>query len=361
MVYADRQFNDSGKIPTDSNFWDQPIERFVSGDTIITAFSKVIGEQFFMPIKTPTLPMYNRFAGGSLRAGAGFTERIVCKNASKHYKPKASASDALSFYDTDGIERTYAVNVAGWRPITIPSDLATFDEFVNGSDIEKLNSYIYDNNVLNYQRDIESIIQKYVSSTIKNKVEIDYDSTDYPALIMSISEIANDIMGEKTAYNEMTDAENLTFYHGADMGVYAFIDKTLYDKIMSSKAYLPNPDRIIENVEFIPMIDGIATPITTAEWTAGPNTGLEWDNKPVAIDENKPDIILCDKRKFEYKPVRGSYRVTTNINGAGDFTNFHLLYKACMVNRPWYNGVRVELSDVNADAEPTPEPDDNNS
>ena len=355
MVYADGQFNYSGKIPTESNFWNQPVNRFVSGDTLITKFSKVIGEQFFMPIKTPTIPMYNRFAGASLRAGAGFTERMVCKNVSKHFKPKATASDALSFYDTDGIEKTYNENIAGWRPITIPSDLATFDEFINGSDIEKLNSYIYDNNVLNYQRDVESMIEKYVSSTIKNDTTIDYDPSDYPALIIALSEIANALMGEKTAYNELTDAENLTIYHGADMGLYAFIDKALYDKIMSSKAYLPNPDRIIENVEFIPMIDGNATPITTAEWTAGPNSGLEWDNKPVAIDEDKPDIIICDKRKFEYKPIRGTYRVTSNINGAGDFTNYHLLYRACLVNRPWYNGIRINLNDVTADSDATPD------
>ena len=248
MVYADRQFNYSGKIPTESNFWDQPIDRFVSGDSLITKFSRVIGEQFFMPIKTPTLPMYNRFAGASLRAGAGLTERMVCKNPSKHYNPKASASDALSFYDTAGIEKNYTENIAGWRPITIPSDLATFDEFVNGSDIEKLNSYIYDNNVMGYQRDVESIIEKYVSSTIKNDDTLDYDPSDYPSLIIGLSEIANSMMGEKTAYNELTDDENLTIYHGADTGIYAFIDKSLYDKIMSSKAYLTNPDRIIENV-----------------------------------------------------------------------------------------------------------------
>ena len=352
MVYADEQFNYSGKIPTESNFWDQPVNRFVSGDTLITKFSRVIGEQFFMPIKVPTLPMYNRMAGASLRAGAGLTERIVCKNPSKHFKPKATANDALSFYDTEGIEKTYTENIAGWRPITLPSDLATFDEFINGSDIEKLNSYIYDNNVMGYQRDVESIIEKYVSSTVKHKETVDFDPTDYPALIIKLSELANSMMGEKTVYNDLTDAENQTIYHGADNGIYAFIDKALYDKIMSSKAYLPNPDRIIENVEFIPMIDGNATPITTAEWTAGPNTGLSWDSKPVAIDEAKPDIILIDKRKYEYKPIRGTYKVTTNINGAGDFVNHHLLYRAMLISRPWYSAIRINLNDVTAETDP---------
>ena len=356
MVYADGQFNYSGKIATDSNFWDQPVDRFVLGDSFITKFSRVIGEQFFMPIKSPVIPMYSRFVGGSLRAGAGLTERIVCKSPTKHIKLKATGEDALKFYDTAGIEKNYEVNIGGWRPVTIPSDLATFDEFVNGSDIEKLNSYIYDNNVMGYQRDVESIIEKYVSSTIKNKATVEYDPTDYPSLIANLSELANNMMGEKTAYNELTDNENATIYHGAEKGIYAFIDKAIYDKVMSSKAYLPNPDRVIENVEFVPMIDGLATPITTEEWTAGPDTSLSWDSKPVAIDESKPDIILMDKRKFEYKPVRGSYKVNNNFNGAGDFNNIHLVYRAMILNRPWYNGVRVYLDDGST-PEPEPEPE----
>lgn len=349
MVYADGQFNYSGKIATDSNFWDQPVDRFVVGDSFVSKFSRVIGEQFFMPIKSPITPMYNRFAGSGIDAGSGITERIVCKNPTKHLKLKATAQDALGFYDTSGIEKNYDVNIAGWRPITIPSDLATFDEFTKGSEIAKLNAYIYDNNVNGYQRDIESIIQKYVSSTIKNKETIEYDPTDYPSLIANLGALATNLMGEKTAYNELTSAENDTIYHGADMGIYAFIDKTLYDKVMSSKAYLPSPDKVIENVEFIPIIDGIATPITTAEWTAGPDTSLSWDNKPVAIDESKPDIILMDKRKFEFKPVRGSYKVNNNFNGAGDFNNVHLVYRAMILNRPWYNGVRVYLDDGSND------------
>ena len=355
MVYADEQFNYSGKIATDSNFWKQPVDRFVSGDTIIPKFSRVIAEQFFMPIKTPVTPMYQRIVGASVKAGFGVTERMVCKTPTKHFKAKATANDALGYYDTDGIEKTYEVNVAGWRPITLPSDLTTFDEMINGSDIEKLNSYIYDNNVMNYQRDIESMIEKYVSSTIKNKATIDYDSTDMISLIMSLSEKATAMMGEKTAFNELTTDENNSIYHGASDGVVAYIDKALYDKIMSNKAYLPNPDRVIENVEFVPMIDGNATPITTAEWNAGRGESggdtIEWDNKPVAIDEDKPDIILMDKRKFEYRPVRNSYKINENINGAGDFKNIHLVYKGMLFNRPWYNGLRIYINDTSVETE----------
>ena len=98
MVYADEQFNYSGKIATDSNFWKQPVDRFVSGDTIIPKFSRVIAEQFFMPIKTPVTPMYQRIVGGSVKAGFGVTERMVCKTPTKHFKAKGNVKVTKHHY-----------------------------------------------------------------------------------------------------------------------------------------------------------------------------------------------------------------------------------------------------------------------
>ena len=340
---ADSVFNASGKIPTDSDFWKQPVDRFVSDDGFITKFSRVIGEQFFMPLKAPLTPMYQRITEGPISAGVGFTERIVAKNVTKKFKPKATAQDAFGFYDTEGIEKSYKVNIGGWRPISVPSNLATFDSFTSGDQISKLNDFIYQNNVNGYQRDIESMIEKYVSSTIKNEVSITYKEDDSVSLYNKISDIALKMMGEKTPYNELSDAENKKIYHGAD-SVIAYIDADIYYKMMSNKAVLPSPNEIITNVEFVPMIDGLATPLTTKEYNAGSDTGLTWGDKPVAIDKPKPNLIMVDKRKFGYRPVASSYKITQNINGAGDFVNFHLVYKGCLFNRPWYNGIRAVLT-----------------
>lgn len=346
---VDTQFNTSGKIPTDSNFWDQAVDEFVTSEGFTPKFSRVIAEQVFLPVKSPLITMYNRFTEKPIESGAGFTERIMGKTTSKHFNPKASADDAFRFYDSEGIEKTYKVNVAGWRPVSIPSDLATFDMFTKGSQIARLNDEIYNVMINGYQRDIESMVQKYVSSTIKNDTELTYDPSDLPGLLGQISTLANDLIGEKTAYNELSNDENALIYHGADKGLYAFIDKSLYDKIKNSKAYLPNPSELVENVEFVPVIDGLATPITTAEWETGRGEAdsedtLTWDSKPVAIDESKPDIIICDKRKFGVRPVIRSYKINTNKNGSGDFNNLHMVYKMAIFNRPWYNGIRVTVT-----------------
>ena len=97
--FIDGVFNTSGKIPTNSNFWDAGIDEFVTSDGITSGFSRVIGEQVFRPVKSPQIKFYERFAGKPINSGRGWTERAIAKTVAKKYKPKATANDDLSFYE----------------------------------------------------------------------------------------------------------------------------------------------------------------------------------------------------------------------------------------------------------------------
>ena len=93
MAYIDDVFNKSGKIPTDSNFWEQDVDQFVAGDTITSGFAQVIGEQVFRPLMSPTTPFYNKFAGRVINSGYGWTENALYKKDAKRFNPKATAND----------------------------------------------------------------------------------------------------------------------------------------------------------------------------------------------------------------------------------------------------------------------------
>ena len=50
---------------------------------------------------------------------------------------------------------------------------------------------------------------------------------------------------------------------------------------------------------------------------------------------------MCAKDRMEYRPVAGSYKVNLQVNGAGDFTNEHLIYRGAIASKVWANAVRI--------------------
>lgn len=340
MAYIDKTFNTSGKLATDSDFWDGPVSDFVTSDGITDGFGRVIAEQVFKPLNAPTTPFYNRIVGAPLNLGQGWTERALNKRGVKHFQPKATAQDTLGFYDSSGIQKTYELNVAGWVPASMPSDLATAEMMMENYSIGQLNDRIVDTVIDAYQQAMESNIEKYVVSSIKNKMNIDF--TDPIDGFGKLMDIAVNFLGDEIHYNELTDDENAGIYtHSTDVIVY--LPKKLMNAYRNAKATLPSPNELVSNVQFVELVNDIATPITTAEWDAGRGEGsvIAWDNKPVAIDEDKPDIVMTSGSKFVYRPYRGTYRTGIQRNVAGDFENIHLLWKGAIANHPWDNGLRI--------------------
>lgn len=342
MSYTDDVFNTYGKIPTDSDFWKQSIDNFVSGNGFTNGFRKVLGEQIFkpnLPIKTP---FYSRFAGRPIDAGVGWTERALYDSGVKKWNPKATASDALDYVDSEGVEKSFTINMEMWKKVSVPSDLASLDDFLARNSIGTLNSLIVDANIRAYQNAIESMIQKKAVSNTKNEMTVDIDTDGIVNVMGQIMDKATEMMSDDFHYNELTEEQNKKLITRSDK-IYLFINQKYINAYRNAKANLPSPDELVSNVEVVPMANAIAKPITTAEFTAGPDTGLTWTEKPVAIDKPAPIAYMVGSGKIEYRPVRGSYKINEQFNPAGDFTNSHLIARGAIAVRPWENAVRVNL------------------
>lgn len=344
MTFTDTVFNTSGKIPTESNFWKQSLDNFVTSEGITAGFRRVIGEQVFKPLKDVRMPFYQRFVGAPITAGSGWTERALKYSAMDHWNPKATAEDDLKFYDSNGIEKTFEINVRGTKSVSVPSLLESPEMFVNRSGVGKLNSMLVDNVIQIYQRSIESEIQKKAISLTKAEMEVDIATDGIVDVMGNIMDKASEMLSDDYHYNELTEDENANLISRSSK-VYLFMNQAYVNAYRNAKASLPSPSELVDNVELVPMVNALATPITTAEFTAGPRTGVTWTtaDKPVAVDKPAPIAFLCGSDKVVYRPVEGSYKVNLKENGKGDFVNEHLIYKGAIAVRPWENSIRINL------------------
>lgn len=344
MAFTDTVFNMSGKIPTESNFWSQSLDNFVTSEGITAGFKRVIGEQVFKPLKDVRMPFYQRFAGAPITAGSGWTERALKYSAMDHWNPKATAEDDLKFYDSDGIEKTFEINVRGTKSVSVPSLLESPEMFVNRSGVGTLNSMLVDNVIQIYQRGIESEIQKKAISLTKAEMTVDIATDGIVDVMGDIMDKASEMLSDDYHYNELTEDENANLITRSSK-VYLFMNQAYVNAYRNAKASLPSPGELVDNVELVPMVNALAKPITTVEFTAGPRTGVTWTtaDKPVAVDKPAPIAFLCGSDKVVYRPVEGSYKVNLKENGKGDFVNEHLIYKGAIAVRPWENSIRINL------------------
>ena len=343
--FYDNVFNTSGKFATNAKFWEAYTDSFVSAEGITSGFSKVLGEQVFRPLGSFETPMYNRFAGKPLPVGAAWRERALYNTFARHFKPKATAEDDLGFVDSEGLEVNYNVDVAGWVKVSIPTELETIEMMINNGEVGQINDLLVDNVIRTYQMGIESDIEKKLVSNIQAEDTIDF--TDGVQAVKDINKLAIRMKGNNYHYNQLSDAQNERLITRSEK-VLAFIDADVLEHMRESFASLPSPERISENVEFIPMYDGCPTPITTAEYNAGgtdaSGTVITWSAEPIAIDEDKPVCILVSDKICTYRPLVSSYRMGLSKNNAGDFTNQHLAWKGAIAIRPWENAIRLNQS-----------------
>lgn len=346
MAYMDNEFNTRGKIPTESNFWDEAGD-FVTSTGITPEFSRVIGEQVFKPVSSPSTPMYSRFASRPIRSGMGWTERALYRGTPIHFLgTKATAEDALKFYDSYGVEKTFTKNVNGSMPVSMPSEIESAEMMLDYGSIGELNSLIVDKCKIAYDQSIETDIQKKAISMTKSETTV--DTSDVVGMFNTIADLATDFMGDDVHYNDLGNddqgnAINDYIYTHADK-VLCFVDAKYWNAYRNAKASLPSPSELVENCEIIPMYNQLPTPITTAEFEAGPRSGVTWDNKPVAIDKAKPIAFMCSDKRIEYRPYVGSYKFLTDTNIAGDFTSAFLHWSGCVAVKPWENAIRINAA-----------------
>lgn len=347
MVDANTVFNESGKFPTDADFWGTDVSVWLTADGITSGFSRVIAEQMFRPVNDPLTPMYNRFVGRPIASGKGWTERLIAKTQARKFNPKATAEDALGFYDSSGLEFNFEVDYQGWRPVSLPSELASLEQFMSPEGVGQLNSILVDNNRAEYQRDMESAVEMKAVSTTKNEITLTSAQSESPqAILKVIQQAASAMRGTKTHYNELEEDQNDLVYTNSDT-ILVFMGQELYDDIMDSFATLPSPDRIVRNAELIPMPDGLPTPLTTTQFNEGVKEGAStittWTpaTKPAAVDKPAPLIWMCAANRIEVRPLARSYKINLQQNGAGDFINEHMVWKAAIAVKPFENAVRI--------------------
>lgn len=341
MVNVDLEFNTSGKFPTDSNFWTEYKSEFVAGDGITNGFKTVLGEQVFKPLGEVRTPFYNRFAGRPLNVGMAWKERALYKNKSKHFKPKATAQDALGYEDSEGFEVTHELNIEGWIKTTIPSSLKSIEMMIKDGEVGQLNSMLVDNVLKTYQADMESAIAKKLVSSIPNETDIDF--TNGVNAWKEINRLAIEFMGEKKHYNMLTEEQNAKIRKTGGK-ILCFIDAITYENMISSFANLPSPEYLNKYAEFIPIMDGMPTPLKTTEWSAGANDGdtvITWTTKPKAIDKKQPQAILVTDTAVEYRPLMGGYKINLAQNEAGDFENQHLIWRGSIGISPFEDMIRL--------------------
>lgn len=347
MVEYNSQFNVSGKFPTESNFWDEYKDTFIAGDGITKGYGTILAEQVFRPLQKRATPFYNQFAGRPLNSGDGWQTNAIYKTNAKHFKPKATAQDAFGFTDSQGLQVVHRLDVAGWREVTLPSELASITQFLNYSSVGQLNSMLVDNMIEGYQADMESAIGlKAISTT---KASIDVDLTDYQGVLEQINELAIKMRSENNHYNDLTEEQNQNLVTYSD-DLVCFIDALTLVKIRESFKTLPNPSALSDQCRFIPVYSGMPKPITTEEFnqsfTDDAGTTITWDSnsKPVAVDQPQPIAWIASTKRVEYRPLIGSYRMNLGFNPAGDFNKQHLIWRGAVGINPFENAVRINAS-----------------
>lgn len=361
MGFNDTSWGTIGKIAGDDNLFaaNLSLEDVMDGSGFTSDYSKLVGEQVFKPTQTSETPFSNNHIGAPVKAGAGWIERLVKRlgtgtttagsaKAGMMHRPDArevTADDNLRFYDSEGKEFVYQTeNVAGWCPVSLPSDLDLRDMFLNEG-FNQFNSMLVDAVKQAYDRSLESEIQK-VAVTLAPKYE--QVSEEGSELFRYLRDTVSKFKSDDYDYNLMSEQDNIDYEHRSN-DVIIYMNRIKYNEMMDGFSNLPSPEYINQTLgaSIVLMDNAMLTPYASVQQmnTEGFTKlgGITAGQMPM-LGKSAPDVMIMDKRWIEYRPFASSYRVNIIKNAAGDFQNEHLLYKGGLNVRPWANCLAVELA-----------------
>ncbi len=338
----------AGIKTANANFWVSNADKFITSAGITAGFSRELGESMFAPQKSIRTPFYNAFTGRPLKSGAAWKERIMAVPSTERYNPKATAQQAFGFYDSEGLEAVHACHYQGWIPLTVPSDLELSELVQSPGKIGDFASYIYENGSKAVQMDINALIGKKLVSCVEHTDTI--DTSDFEAFRKKIRDVAATMRTNKGTYVSST-VDPDKYITSADE-VIVLMEEITYNDMISDLAVYPSPDKIVQGATIIP-IPEMPTPITSAEYTAGvTSNGWDADATPANIGEDKPTVMILSKDYIEWRPYMQESKVNLNANGAGDFTNAHILFKGSIGVRPWENALALTAEPGNEPVTP---------
>ena len=338
----------AGIKTANTNFWVSNADRFVTSAGITAGFSKELGESMFAPQKSIRTPFYSTFTGRPLKSGAAWKERIMAVPTTERYNPKATAQQAFGYYDSGGLEAVHACHYQGWIPLTVPSDLELSELVQSPEKIGDFASYIYDNGSKAVQMDINALIGKKLVSCVEHTDTI--NTSDFGEFRKKIRDVAATMRTNKGTY--VSSAVDPDKYITSANEVIVLMEEITYNDMISDLAVYPSPDKIVQGATIIP-IPEMPTPITTAEYTAGvTSNGWDADATPANIGADKPTVMILSKDYIEWRPYMQESKVNLNANGAGDFTNAHILFKGSIGIRPWENALALTAEPGNVPVVP---------
>lgn len=328
-------YNSNGKIAADSDFFKNHADVFTASDGIIDGFKTVLGEQIIHVRQPWRTPFYAACIGAPLRFGSAWEERILDKTPTYEFNPKATAQDDLGFYDSSGYEQVFTINYGGRKSVSASSDLA-LQELITAGHSGNINDYLVDGMRKDVQGDLEAMTGvNLVSRIAKELTEQDLSTGE------AMREIINDVaLDMKESGVKYSDLGRSTEY--ADE-VIVFMDAKKARALGNSEAVLPTPSKLNVEARIIPVIGGLPKPITTAQFNAGrgQDSTAYTGGAPAAVDKDVPDMIIMDAKYCEVRPFLQEWKMTSSYNGAGDFRNYHCLYKGAIGLKPWRSAVRV--------------------
>jgi hypothetical protein len=332
----------AGIKTANANFWEANADSFVTSAGITAGFSRELGESMFAPQKSIRTPFYNLFSGRPLKYGASWKERILAMPSTERFNPKATAQQAFGFYDSEGLEAVHASHYQGWIPLTVPSDLELSELVQSPAKIGEFANYIYDNGSRAVQMDIDALIGKKLVSCVEHTDTI--DTSDFKAFRKKIRDVAAAMRTNQGNYVSSTvDPDK---YITSANEVIVLMEEVVYNDMVSDLAVYPSPDKIVQGATIIP-IPEMPTPITTAEYTAGvTSNGWDEDTPPANLGADKPTVMILSKDFIEWRPYIQESKVNLNANGAGDFTNAHILFKGSIGIRGWENALALTAEPV---------------
>ena len=327
----------AGIKTANANFWVSNADKFITSAGITAGFSRELGESMFAPQKSIRTPFYNTFSGRPLKSGAAWKERIMAVPSTDRYNPKATAQQAFGFYDSEGLEAVHACHYQGWIPLTVPSDLELSELVQTPAKIGDFANYVYENGSKAVQMDINALIGKKLVSCVEHTDTI--NTSDFAEFRKKIRDVAATMRTNKGTYVSSTmDPDK--YITSADE-VIVLMEEITYNDMISDLAVYPSPDKIVQGATIIP-IPEMPTPITSAEYTAGvTSNGWDADATPANIGKDKPTVMILSKDYIEWRPYMQESKVNLNANGAGDFTNAHILFKGSIGIRPWENALAL--------------------
>ena len=329
-------YNSNGKIAADSDFFKNFSDVFTGADGIVDGFKTVLGEQIIHTRRPWRTPIYSLAIGAPLRFGAAWSERLLKKTNTYEFNPKATAQDDLGFYDSEGYEKVFTVNYQGRKTVSAASDLALRELLLPGNG-GQINDYLVDGMTKDVQGELEAMAGVNLVSSIQHEMN-GADMSTPEKIRKLINDVAIAMKTDGAQYSRMAlDTEY------ADE-VVVLMDAADARNLSNSEAMLPDAARLNVEARIIPIYGGLPTPITEQQFNAGrgqSGTAYTAGSTPVAMGKAKPNMIIMDAKYFEIRPFIDEWKMTTSYNGAGDFRNFHCLYKGAMGFKPWKNALRV--------------------